>query len=113
MKLRRLAKACQFAKLDFVELISQCQTGECQFWDNPDACAITTIGVSGSYRTLFVMVLGGNLKGYRALLPVIEQFARDQACQRVQGTCRPGTKGPWQENNEGYQPIATVYEKVI
>lgn len=112
-KIRRLKKACKRGRLDYDALIVQCRDGQAQFHDGDNACAITAITVSGVNRICYVIALGGTLAGWRALLPVIEAFARDSGCQVVQGTCRPGTVAPHSADGQGYRVIATVFEKVL
>lgn len=68
---------------------------------------------SGPFKVYYVMVVGGTLAGWRALLPQIEDFAREMGCQSVMGTCRPGTRKPHADDSQGYKPIATLYEKVL
>lgn len=113
LKMARLKKACRRAKIDFDELVEQCRTGEAQFFDTDEASAVGTIMTSGPYKVYYVMVVGGTLSGWRALLPKIEEFAREMGCQSVLGTCRPGTAKPHAEDGQGYKPIATLYEKVL
>ena len=113
LKTQRLKKACQRARLDFNVLIQQCRDGEAQFFDNPHACAITSIGMSGAYKTLYVMVAGGTLNGLRALNDEIDKFARDMGCQAIQTNGRLGFQKPAEKDPQGYKPIAVVYEKVL
>ena len=111
--MRRLEKACARAKLSLAELIEECRDGRSQFFDTDEASAIGTIMTSGPFKVYYVMVVGGTLAGWRALLPQIEEFARSVGCQSVLGTCRPGTRKPHSEDDQGYKPIATLYEKVL
>jgi hypothetical protein len=110
LKLARLIKACKKSRLDFIQLLNDCKNGAAQFHDSEEACAITTLHVSGQHKVCYVVALGGTLTGARELLPQIEEFARSSGCQVVQGTCRPGVDGV---DSQGYRAIATVYEKTL
>lgn len=112
-KLALLKSACRRARLDFDDLISQCRSGEAQFWQNDDACAITGMTVSAGHKVCYVIVLGGTASGYRALLPTIENFAKEAGCQAVRGAVRPGILRHLAKNSQGYKPILTMVEKVL
>lgn len=112
-KLDRLRAACVAGRLDFVDILQQCHDGRAQFWDHPEACAVTSLGVSGDYRTCYITVAGGTLQGLWELNEQIEQFARANDCQAIHTTGRVGFEKFEAQRPQGYKRIAIMYEKVL
>lgn len=112
-KINRLKKACVRARLDFDDLIAQCRDGRAQFWDHPEACAVSALGTSGDYKTCYVMVAGGTIPGLRALLEEISDFARDQGCQALQTNGRMGFLKPFAHDAQNFKPVAVMYERPL
>lgn len=112
-KLKRVLKACIRARLDFWELVEKAKTGETQFHEVPGAVGVTSLLVSGPYKTCYILVVGGTLQGVKELAGKIEEFARDTGCRYLQTTGRPGFARVYEELATGYRPKATLYEKIL
>lgn len=114
-KLPKLKAALDRARLDFAETVEKLRTGELQFHDDPDACAITHIGVSGVFRTLYVVAMAGDLAAVPALGKRLEDFAREHGCQAIETDGRTGFQKLYEAlgYGDGYRIVSVKYRKEL
>lgn len=113
IKLERLRKALALARLDFDDMAAKCRDGQYQFHDSLDACAVTTIGVSGGYVTCYVMAVAGDLAGVPELAQRIEDFARAAGCQVIEMDGRAGWGRVYKKLARDYFQVAVKYRKEL
>lgn len=114
-KLRKLRIALEKGRQDFDEVVAKLRAGELQFHDSPGACAITHIGVSGAYKTLYVMAMAGELDAVAALGSRLEEFGKEQGCSSLEVDGRPGFKELYERNGlaRGYRMVSVKYRKEL
>lgn len=112
-KLKRLKKACKLGRQDFDTLIQECRDGRSQFWDIDNACAVTTLDVSGPEKVCYITVVAGTLGGMKAMAKVIDTWAAQQDCDWIRTGGRLGFKDKQPEIDPEYKPYAIMYEKAV
>lgn len=99
--------------MDFDVVIEKCRTGEFQFHDMPDACAVTHIGVSGQYRTLYVLAAAGELDALPALAEKLMAFGREHGCGDIETEGRLGFDPICDKICPGAKKISVRYRKEL
>jgi hypothetical protein len=114
-KLARLKKAFARARVDFAEVIPKLRSGEYQFLEVGNACAVTHIGISGAFRTLYVLAVAGELADVPALAIRIEEFGRHMGCQALETDGRLGFERVLEQFRaaRGYKPVSVKYRKEL
>lgn len=112
-KLERLKAAFARARVDFDEVLPKLRSGEYQFLEVGNACAVTHIGVSGAFRTLYVLAVAGELADVPALGIRIEEFGRQHGCDCLETDGRLGFERVLQQfrADRGYKPVSVKYRK--
>lgn len=109
--LLRLRKALALARLDFDDVMARCRSGHMQFHDVPGAVGITSISVSGPYRTCYCHAVAGTYASLPALERVIDEFARQANCQVLEADGRPGWRRAHKTLATGYAHSAVKFRK--
>lgn len=112
-KLARLKKACDLGRVDYEVVRQKLSRGEYQFHESGDALALTHIGVSGRFKTLYVDVIAGDILDVPALGTVLEEFGRKVGCQVLEADGRPGWEQLFRKmgKDRGYRKVAIKYRK--
>lgn len=115
VKLERLKKAVEMGRQDWDAVFAALKSGELQFHEHGNACAITQIGISGRFKTLYVHTVAGELADVPALTERVEAFGRQHHCQEIEMTGRLGWQRYFQETSksQGYRKVAVKYRKVL
>lgn len=101
------------ARLDFDEVVAKARAGEVQFHEVAGAVGVTSINVSGPYRTCYCLAVAGERAGLSELERTIERFARESNCQALEADGRPGWIRVHRALAEGYKPIAVKFRKTL
>lgn len=113
VKLARLKEAVARGRQDWDRVRAALGTGEMQFHEVGQACAITQIVISGRFKTLYVHVIAGDLSDVPALTEKVEAFGRQHGCQVIETTGRLGWEKYFQQVSkaQGYRKVAVKYQK--
>ena len=97
-----------YGQMNYNDVIDYIKSGEFQFWSSENSCVITTIDIFPRIKQLTVVIGAGDLNEIDTIIrPVIEEWARQIACDTMLIMGRPG----WQRALEGYRRTAVVLEK--
>jgi hypothetical protein len=112
-RINRLKKACAYGRVDFEAVQQKMKHGEYQFHEAGNACALTHIGVSGAYRTLYVDTVSGDILDVPALTALVEDFGRAMKCQVIETDGRLGWDRYFRQTSkaQGYRKVAVKYRK--
>jgi hypothetical protein len=115
IKLERLKKAVEMGRRDWDAVFAALKTGELQFHEVGQACAITEIVISGRFKTLYVHVVAGELADVPALTEHVECFGRQHGCQMIEMIGRLGWERYFQQvsKGQGYRRTAVKYQKEL
>jgi hypothetical protein len=111
--LRRLKKALAGGRLDFDAVVEKARAGEMQFWEVPGAVGVTSIGVSGRYKTCYVVAVAGRMAAIPELNAKVETFARSAGCQCIEMDGRPGWTRVHNKLADGYGPSTVKFRKLL
>jgi hypothetical protein len=113
VKLARLKEAVERGRQDWHRVLASLKSGEYQFHEVGHACAITQIGISGRFKTLYVHVIAGDIQDVPALTELVEAFGRRHGCQVIETTGRLGWEKYFQQISraQGYRKVAVKYRK--
>jgi ribosomal protein L37E len=113
VKLERLKKAVEMGRQDWETVLACMRSGEMQFHEAGHACAITQIGISGRFRTLYVHVIAGDILDVPQLTETVEAFGRQMKCQVIETTGRLGWERYFRQTSkaQGYRKVAVKYRK--
>ena len=99
-----------YGQMNYNDVIDYIKSGEFQFWSSENSCVITTIDIFPRIKQLTVVIGAGDLNEIDTIIrPVIEEWARQIACDTMLIMGRPG----WQRALEGYRRTAVVLEKSL
>lgn len=112
-KLRKLAAACKRARLDPLEVLGKCHNGDMQMIDIAGGFAVTTIEISGTNKTCFIVLVGGTLPAVKKLAEVVEDHAKALGCNYIRTIGRNGFAKVYDKLAEGYRPVGVLYEKAL
>lgn len=114
-KRARLTRALKKGLHDPARVMEMLRTGELQFHDREDACAITHIGVSGPYKNLYVMAMAGEIEAVVALGIELEDYARACGCTSIEADGRPGFRALYEQlgRDRGYNMVSIRYRKEL
>jgi hypothetical protein len=97
-----------YGQMNYNDVIDYIKSGEFQFWSSENSCVITTVDIFPRIKQLTVVIGAGDLNEIDTIIrPVIEEWARQIACDTMLIMGRPG----WQRALEGYRRTAVVLEK--
>lgn len=108
-----LRKALRLARLDFETVLEKARAGEVQFHEVKGAVGLTSISVSGPYRTCYCLAVAGERSGLSELERTIERFARESHCQAIEADGRPGWVRLHRSLADGYKPTAVKFRKTL
>jgi hypothetical protein len=111
--LRRLKKALEGGRLDFDEVVAKARKGEMQIWEVPGAVGVTSIGVSGRFKTCYVIAVAGRMAAIPDLNATVEAFARSTGCQCIEMDGRPGWTRVHNKLADGYGPSTVKFRKLL
>lgn len=111
--LKRLKKALKGGRLDFDAVVAQARKGAMQVWEVPGAVGITSIGVSGPFKTCYVVAVAGRMAAIPDLCAKVEEFARNCGCQVVEMDGRPGWTRVHNKLADGYGPSTVKFRKML
>jgi hypothetical protein len=72
------------------DVLAQVATGECQFWPGEKSAIITEIVRHPKKTVLHFWLAGGDLQELEVMSARIEEWAREQGCQRITLAGRKG-----------------------
>lgn len=112
-KLARLKKACEMGRVDYDVVRQKLHRGEYQYHESGDAMAITHIGVSGRFKTLYVDTVSGDILDVPDLTKLVEDFGRQMNCQVIETDGRLGWDRYFRKTSkaQGYRRVAVKYRK--
>ena len=111
--LRRLKKALAGGRLDFEAVVQKARDGEVQFHEVSGAVGITSLQVSGAYRTCYVVAVAGRMAAIADLNAKVEGFARENGCQVIEMDGRPGWQRVHNKIADGYGPSTVKFRKLL
>lgn len=110
---KKLIRALEGGRLDFDDVVAKARTGEMQFHEVPGAVGVTTIGVSGPFRTCYCLAVAGERLSLPALERKIVAFARSSACQVLEANGRRGWTRIHSKLADGYTPSTVQFRKTL
>jgi hypothetical protein len=111
--LNRLKKALAGGRLDFDDVVAKARTGEVQFHEVDSAVGVTSIGVSGPFKTCYVLAVAGRLSAVPALNAKVEEYAKASGCQVIEMQGRPGWSRVHSKVADGYGPSTVIFRKSL
>lgn len=96
----------------FEDVVKEVIQHTMQFWSYEKSCVISQISHAPLYTACHIFLGAGELSGIEAIAPVVEAWAREQGCTRMQFIGRPG----WDRtflNRQGWTTTAICMEKSI
>ncbi len=96
----------------FEDVLAEVAAHTMQFWSFEKSCVISQICHTPLATVCHIFLGAGELSGIEAIAPVVEQWAREQGCTRMQFIGRPG----WDRtflNRSGWTTTAICMEKSI
>lgn len=111
--MRRLKRALAGGRLDFDAVVERARAGEVQFHEVPGAVGVTSITVSGPYRTCYVVAVAGRMAAVPDLERKIGDFARLNGCQAIEMDGRPGWSRVYSKIADGYGPSTVKFRKML
>jgi hypothetical protein len=94
------------------DVLALVATGECQFWPGEKSAIITEIVRHPKKTVLHFWLAGGDLQELEAMSARIEEWAREQGCQRITLAGRKGWARTFLQGR-GYEPQWAVLAKEL
>jgi hypothetical protein len=88
--------------------------GHYQFWPGVQSAMITEIIEYPKFKVLHCFLAGGNLAEIEVMVPVVEEWGREQGCTRAMFTGRRGWERSFlTQPRYGYEPYAISFTKEL
>ena len=97
---------------DIEHVLALVAAGECQFWPGEKSAIITEIARYPKKTVLHFWLAGGDLEELEAMSARIEEWAREQGCQRITLAGRKGWARTFLQGR-GYEPQWAVLAKEL
>lgn len=87
-----LEAALAFTNGDYTldDVRERCFDGRMQFWPGKECAAVTSIAEYPRTKVLVIFLLGGSMREWQIMWPVIKKWAESIGCSRASAVGRPG-----------------------
>lgn len=94
----------------FEDVVLEVENGTLQFWPGPHSVIITEIQEHPQKRILHFFLAGGNLAEIQRMVPLIEDWGREQGCTTASLAGRKGWERTFLQHS-GWKPKLVLMSK--
>ena len=95
------------------DVIQGAEEGRFIIWPGHHAIIVTEIVETPGHCILVFFLAAGSMLEMRRLYPIILEWGKTQGCTRARFAGRKGWERSFLTRDEGFTPVAVVYEKEI